>query len=44
MPFQVVRNGITNTQVNTIVNTANPMLQIGLGVDSMIHEKAGLNF
>ncbi len=43
MPFEIVRNDITNMVVDAIVNTANPRPVIGLGVDSMIHEKAGPN-
>lgn len=41
MPFEVVRNDITNMAVDAIVNTANPRPVIGSGTDSMIHEKAG---
>ena len=41
MPFEIVRNDITNMQVDAIVNTANPWPVIGAGTDSMIHEKAG---
>lgn len=41
MPFEIVRNDITNMRVDAIVNTANPRPVIGLGTDSMIHEKAG---
>ena len=41
MPFQIIRNDITNMRVDAIVNTANPRPVIGLGADSMIHEKAG---
>ena len=41
MPFEIVRNDITNMRVDAIVNTANPRPVIGAGVDSMIHEKAG---
>ena len=41
MPFEIVRNDITNMHVDAIVNTANPRPIIGLGTDSMIHEKAG---
>ena len=41
MPFEIVRNDITSMQVDAIVNTANPKVQIGAGVDSAIHKKAG---
>ena len=41
MPFQILRNDITNMQVDAIVNTANPRPVIGLGTDSTIHAKAG---
>ena len=41
MPFEIVRNDITNMHVDAIVNTANPKPIIGQGTDSMIHEKAG---
>ena len=42
MPFEIVRNDITKMQVDAVVNTANPRPVIGLGVDSAIHEKAGV--
>ena len=38
MPFEIVRNDITQMTVDAIVNTANPRPVIGLGVDSAIHE------
>ena len=41
MPFEIVRNDITNMQADAIVNTANPNPFIGSGVDSGIHKKAG---
>ena len=41
MPFEIVRNDITNMQVDIIVNAANPHPVIGSGVDSGIHKKAG---
>lgn len=41
MPFEIVRNDITNMCVDAIVNTANPRPRIGSGTDSMIHKKAG---
>lgn len=42
MPFEIVRNDITAMQVDAIVNTANPRPIIGAGVDSMLHERAGV--
>lgn len=41
MPFEIVRNDITNMHVDAIVNTANPHPVIGSGTDTAIHEKAG---
>lgn len=41
MPFEIVRNDITNMQVDAIVNTANPEPIVGWGVDACIHKKAG---
>ena len=41
MPFTIVRNDITNMQVDAIVNTANPEPMVGAGTDAAIHEKAG---
>ena len=41
MPFEIVRNDITNMIVDAIVNTANPRPVIGAGVDACIHGKAG---
>jgi len=41
MPFEIVRNDITNMQVDAIVNTANPKPEIGSGVDTMVHKAAG---
>ena len=41
MPFEIVRNDITNMQADAVVNTANPEPIIGSGVDSEIHRKAG---
>ena len=41
MPFEIVRNDITNMHVDAIVNTANPKAVIGQGTDARIHQKAG---
>lgn len=41
MPFEIVRNDITNMCVDAIVNTANPRPVIGSGTDSAVHRKAG---
>ena len=41
MPFEIVRNDITNMTVDAIVNSANPRPVIGQGTDSRIHEMAG---
>ena len=41
MPFEIVRNDITNMCVDAIVNTANPRPIIGSGTDSAVHKKAG---
>lgn len=41
MPFEIVRNDITNMQVDAIVNTANPKPIVGYGVDAGVHKKAG---
>lgn len=41
MPFEIVRNDLTNMQVDAIVNAANPRPVIGYGVDSGVHKKAG---
>ena len=41
MPFEIVRNAITNMCVDAIVNTANPRPVIGSGTDAGIHAKAG---
>ena len=41
MAFQIVRNDITNMKVDAVVNSANPKVAIGEGVDSAIYQAAG---
>lgn len=41
MPLEIVRNDIVNMKVDAIVNTTNSLPQIGSGVDSGIHQRAG---
>ena len=41
MSFQIVRNDITKVEADAIVNTANPGIAIGDGVDYAIYEAAG---
>jgi len=41
MPFQIVRNDITQMKVDAIVNTVSPQPGIGWGVDAGVHKKAG---
>ncbi|MBR5508962.1 MAG: macro domain-containing protein [Lachnospiraceae bacterium] len=41
MPFEILRNDLTNMQVDAIVNAANPRPMIGYGVDRSVHQKAG---
>lgn len=43
MPFEIVRNNIVNMYADAVVNPANPQPVIGSGVDSAIHQAAGVN-
>lgn len=41
MPFQIIRNDITKVKAEAIVNTANPEVMVGPGVDTAIYNAAG---
>ena len=43
MPFKIVRNDITKMKVDAVVNTANPRVRVGRGVDESIYTAAGWN-
>ena len=40
MPFHIIRNDITETKADAIVNTANPKFVIGSVTDSAIYKAA----
>ena len=41
MALQIIRNNIVNVSADAIVNTANPNVAVGPGVDQAIYEAAG---
>ena len=41
MPLEIIRNDITKVTADAIVNTANPYVAIGFGVDSAVYRAAG---
>ena len=41
MALQIVRNNIINVSADAIVNTANPKVAVGPGVDQAIYQAAG---
>ena len=40
MPLQIIRNDITKVKADAIVNTANPEVAVGAGVDEAIYKAA----
>ncbi|MCR5720147.1 MAG: macro domain-containing protein [Lachnospiraceae bacterium] len=41
MPFRIIRNDITKVKADAIVNTANPKVCVGAGVDAAVYKAAG---
>ena len=41
MAFRIIRNDITKVKADAIVNTANPYVDVGSGVDAAIYDAAG---
>lgn len=41
MAFQIIRNDIVKVEADAIVNTANPQVDVGAGVDESIYRAAG---
>ena len=43
MPLQIIRNDISKVKADAIVNTANPEVAVGAGVDEAIYRAAGFD-